>query len=76
MTAARNVDRAHGFHTLPAGKVARLPLEGLLDRIEAAAHPKTGELDPRKFPGILGTVSVPEISLAGAWNVYWEQNEH
>lgn len=67
--AARQVARAHGFRFMPADRVAALPIEELLRRVEAARLPGGG-LNMAIAPEILGSARKPTISLSKCLDLY------
>jgi integrase len=69
--AAQEVARSRGFRFLPVERVAELPPEKLLERIEAAMTP-AGALNPRLYPGTIGTAPKPEVTVNRALEIYWQ----
>jgi len=69
--AALDVAKTHGFRFMPTAAIAALPVGKILDRVEVA-NARTGEIDPKLIPGILGTAKKPEITLSRALDIYWE----
>lgn len=69
--AAQEVARSRGFRFMPVERVAELPPEKLLERIEAAMTP-AGTLNARLYPGIIGTVPKPEVTVNRALEIYWQ----
>ncbi len=53
--AAQELARVRGFRYLDAGRVARLPVEELVERVEAVAAP-AGEPDKAEVAALMGTV--------------------
>ena len=69
--AARDLAQARGFRYVPSDRVASLPFDTLLERIEAAMD-AGGKMDRAVAPALLGTVKKPELRLSGALDAYWE----
>lgn len=69
--AARELARLSGMRYLPAQKVAQLPQDALLDRIEAIPE-RNGQVDLREAAAILGTVREPPIRISRALKLYWD----
>lgn len=69
--AAKNLAAVRGFRYLPAPRVAELPREDLLARIEAVPECKNGELDMRETAAIMGGVGEPPITVTRALELYW-----
>lgn len=68
--AAQDLAAKRGFSWLPLKDVTRLPREELLERIEAI--PAHGQVPNRQeAAAILGAVSVPEITVSRALDLYW-----
>ena len=61
--AARDLARARGFRYLDAGAVAKLPVEDVVERIEAIPSP-ANQPDPVEAAALLGTVPEPRITVA------------
>ncbi|RMC33712.1 integrase [Paracoccus alkanivorans] len=70
--AAKDLADVRGFRYLPISKVAELPVEELLRRIEAIRGDKTGEPDMREAASLMGTVKEPQITVSKALQLYWE----
>ena len=70
--AAQDLARAAGMRYLPVNKVADLPLESLLERIETI--PLTAKQKPDRIAAaaVLGTVSQPDITLSRALEMFWQ----
>lgn len=66
--AAQELARVRGFRYLPAAKVAALPLESILERVEA--------VDMRQpvndAAALLGAVEEPPITVTKALELYWD----
>jgi len=69
--AAQRLAKARGFRFLSADKVARLPREELLARIEAATG-RDGEPDAKEAAAVLGGAQEPQITVSRALALYWE----
>ncbi|MGR3661003.1 MAG: DUF6538 domain-containing protein [Paracoccaceae bacterium] len=69
--AAREIADVRGVRYLDVGKVARLPLDPLLDRVEAVAEPAKV---PDQFEGaaLLGTIPEPALTISKALDLYWD----
>lgn len=67
--AARNLAAMRGFRYLPAEKVAVLPREERLQRIEAVMS--TGEPDRIEAKAILGGTLPPSITVNRALEMFW-----
>lgn len=68
--AARDLAQRRGFQFTPAAKVAKLPLEDVLRRVEAVPE-KAGEPDRIEAAAILGGVAEPPITVSRALELYW-----
>lgn len=68
--AARDLARARGFRYLDAGAVAKLPVEDVVERVEAIAAP-ANQPDPVEAAALLGTVPEPRITVTKALELYW-----
>jgi len=68
--AARNLAAIRGFRYLDAGKVAELPVNDLLRRIEAVER-ATGKPDRAEATALLGTAETPVITIEEALDLYW-----
>ncbi len=69
-SAAQNLARSRGFRYLEMPKVAELPLEELLKRVEAIPVVQ-GSPDTFEAKALLGAVAAPEISVSQALEMYW-----
>ena len=69
--AAKNLAAVRGFRYLPAPRVAELPREDLLARIEAVPERKDGEPDMRETAALMGGVSTPPLTVTRALELYW-----
>lgn len=69
--AARNLAHARGITFLPAKRVAELPIDDILNRVEASIGPK-GRLDPVKASAFLGTAEKPEITVSAAEKLFFD----
>ncbi len=68
--AALDIARAYGFTFLPAQKVAALPLDDIIARVDAARDGK-GRVSLPAARALLGNVVKPEITITGALDAYW-----
>ena len=68
--AARELAAVRGHRYLTAARVAELPREELLARVEAVAA-KDGEPDQLEAAALLGGVSEPPITVSRALELYW-----
>ncbi len=68
--AAREIADVRGFRYLDVAKVTRLPLDALLERVEAVAAP-AGVPDRLEGAALLGTVPEPAMTLSRALEIYW-----
>jgi integrase len=68
--AARELARRRGFRYIPADQVAKLPLEDLLQRVEAATD-RRGHPIPQEADALLGAVPQPEITVSRARDLFW-----
>lgn len=68
--AARNLAKTRGYRYLPGAQVAKLPLEELLQRVEAVpivrGQPVLVEAD-----ALLGASGVPDITVTKALTLFW-----
>jgi hypothetical protein len=69
--AARDLAEARGFRYLRVEKVAKLPPEELLDRIDAIPT-RNGKPDLKEAAALLGGAKAPEITVTRALELYWE----
>jgi integrase len=67
--AARDLAAMRGFHYLPAQKVAALPREERLQRMEAVL--RDGEPDRVEASALLGGVEQPAITVSRALELFW-----
>ena len=68
--AARDLARARGFRYLDAGAVARLPVEDVVQRVEAIPAP-ANQPDAAEAASLLGTIPEPRITVTKALELYW-----
>lgn len=68
--AAHEIARVRGFRYLDADAVSRLPVEDILERVEAVPDIK-GPPDEAEATALLGTVPKPKIKLEDALEEYW-----
>lgn len=69
--AARELAAVRGYRYLPATRVAELPREELLSRVEAIPE-RDGEPDMREAAALLGSVAEPQITVSRALELYWD----
>lgn len=71
--AAQQLAEMRGFRYAPMDKVADLPLDQLLRRIEAVREDhRTKTPDLREAAALLGAVDEPGISISKALEMYWD----
>lgn len=68
--AARDLARAQGFRYLDVGAVAKLPVEDVVERVEAIPAP-ANQPDSVEAAALLGTVAEPRITVGKALELYW-----
>ncbi|GGE15182.1 integrase [Primorskyibacter flagellatus] len=68
--AARRLAKSRGFRFLAADRVAELPREELLARVEAVPAP-AGEPDAIEAAAVLGGAQEPPIIVTRALELYW-----
>jgi integrase len=68
--AAKELAAVRGHRYLPAARIATLPREELLARIEATRG-RDGEPDMREAAAVLGGVPEPQITVTRALDLYW-----
>lgn len=68
--AAKQLAQTRGFRYLPAARVATLPTEAILERVEAVAEAR-GQPDRQEAAALLGGVPEPTLTVQGALDVYW-----
>lgn len=68
--AARNLAHARGFNFLPVARVAELPINDLLNRVEASVG-RGGRIDSLKAATFLGGEARPAIKVSEALDVYF-----
>lgn len=66
--AAQRLAEARGFRYLDAACVAELPIEDLLERIDAVSE---GEAEVSEAEALLGGAPVPAITVSRALDLYW-----
>lgn len=69
--AAQEVAAVRGFRYLDVGRVAKLPLDALVDRVEAVSAP-AGLPDQIEGAALLGTVPEPTLTVSAALDAYWK----
>ena len=68
--AARDLAAVRGFRYINAASVAKLPLDELLQRVEAV-ETKRGQPDFKEAAAILGGASEPPITIGRALELFW-----
>ena len=68
--AAQELARVKGFRYLDVGRVARLPVEALVERVEAIDAP-AGVPNRIEAAALLGAVPEPQMTVSKALNLYW-----
>ncbi|WP_045693739.1 tyrosine-type recombinase/integrase [Hyphomonas sp. BRH_c22] len=68
--AAQELARIRGFRYLDIDLVSRLPVEALLQRVEAIRDVR-GVPDTFEASALLGTVQKPRITVEAALDIYW-----
>ena len=68
--AAQEVAKVRGFRYLDVGRVAKLPVEALVERVEAISAP-AGQPDMIEGAALLGTVLEPALTVSKALDSYW-----
>ncbi len=68
--AARDLARVRGFRYLDAGAVAKLPIDEVVERVDAVAAP-ANQPDMVEAAALLGTVPEPRITVSKALDLYW-----
>lgn len=68
--AVQALAASKGLRYMPINQVVQLPLERLLDRIEAIAN-RDQQPEPVQAAAVLGTVQVPTPSVTQALEIYW-----
>ena len=69
--AAHDLAQARGFRWLTATKVATLPREALLERVEASTR-RDGTPDKAVAAAVLGGAKEPGITVRRALELYWD----
>lgn len=68
--AAKQLAQARGFRYLPAERVAKLPVEDILDRVESIRG-VDGKPSSFEAASVLGGVTEPTITVTRALAAYW-----
>lgn len=71
LDAARELASIRGFKFMPASQVATLPVDQLLDRIEAIPTVGNGQTQHQDAAALLGGVAPPKLNISDALEVYW-----
>lgn len=67
---ARYLAKLRGFRYLDAGAVAKMPVEDIVERVEAISA-LGNEPDTLEAAALLGTVPEPRITVTKALELYW-----
>lgn len=70
MEAARNLAAKRGYRFLTAEKVAQLPVQELVERVEASIKP-SGRVDRLEAEALLGGAKPPKLTVSRALGRYW-----
>ncbi|MEL6244826.1 MAG: DUF6538 domain-containing protein [Pseudomonadota bacterium] len=68
--AARDLAQARSFRYLDAGAVAKLPVQDVIERVEAIPTP-ANQPDAIEAAALLGTVPEPRITVTKTLELYW-----
>ena len=68
--AAKNLAARRGFNFIPATEVAKLPIDELVERIEAAIRPD-GKIDRIEAAAVLGGAKPPKLMVSDVLKEYW-----
>ncbi|WP_420863489.1 DUF6538 domain-containing protein [Algirhabdus cladophorae] len=71
LEAARELASVHGFKFMSAPKVAALPVDQLLKRMEAVQEDSKGNPQQHDAAALLGGVAQPELTISEALEMYW-----
>lgn len=71
LAAARELASKRGYRYLSAPDVSRLPLDEILNRIEAVVNQK-GEIDLIEAEAVLGGAEAPKLTVTQALSEYWK----
>ncbi len=71
LAAAKRLAQRRGRTYYPAEAVAKLPIEELMQRIEAVINRK-GQIDLSEAEALLGGVPIPALSVMDALDEYWK----
>lgn len=69
--AVRKVAQARGCNYLPVSRVAKLPDDVLLSRIEAISETE-GEVDQIEVKALMGTVEEPPLLMSEVWEQFYK----
>lgn len=69
--AAKNLADRRGFAFAPAAEVAKLPLDELVARIEAALKPGGASIDRIEAAAVLGGAKPPKLMISQVLDEYW-----
>lgn len=67
--AARDLCQARGFRFIAPDRVAKLPIEEVVARVEATR--RSGGFDRKEAGAVLGLAARPEITVSRALEIYW-----
>ena len=70
MEAARNLAAKRGYRFLTVDKVAKLPIDELVERVEATIKP-SGKVDKLEAEALLGGAKPPKLTVSRAMGRYW-----
>lgn len=70
MEAARNLAAKRGYRFLTVDKVAKLPADELVERVEATIKP-SGKVDRLEAEALLGGAKPPKLTVSRALGRYW-----
>lgn len=68
---AKKIAQNRGFRFLPVDEVARLPLEEVIARVEAA-HDRLGRARTTEAPALLGTIKKPKVNVEKALTLFFQ----
>ncbi|MBV0892738.1 hypothetical protein KTN05_12875 [Paracoccus sp. Z118] len=71
MAAARNLGQRRGYRYMPATRVAHLPIEALLTRVEATVD-GAGRFNKREADAALGLPPPPRLTVSKALDAFYE----
>ncbi|WP_417261636.1 DUF6538 domain-containing protein [Celeribacter sp.] len=74
LAGAKRLAARRGYRYMPAEKVADLPLEEIIDRVEKSRKPD-GTVNRIEAQALLGGVEPPAMTLSKSLETYWELAE-